>query len=250
MCGRYASTRGAADLAALFEATDQTDQSLVSNYNIAPTDPAPIIRLSGGGTGDGGSRDGRAFVRVLSVARWGMVPAWSRDASGGARMINARSETVATSRAFGPSLAKRRCLVPADGWYEWQRVDGAKRAHFMTRRDGRPLAFAGLWTVWGTGESRVMTFTVLTRAAAGELTRVHERMPVLVEPARWQEWLTGTDPLRLPGEPSPDYLGAIELRPVSRQVGDVRNNGPELIREIAEISPEQSATKPSEPTLF
>ena len=111
MCGRYASTRSATDLSTLFDALDETEGELRPDYNIAPTDPVPIVR-----------RSARAESPVLSVARWGLVPAWSRDATGAARMINARAETVVTSRAFATSFASRRCLVPADGWYEWARV--------------------------------------------------------------------------------------------------------------------------------
>src|SRR5690349_18997031 len=114
MCGRYASTRSSTDLATLFDALDTTDEALVPDYNLAPTDPAPIVRVSAS-----------AGARVLAVARWGLVPAWSADGRGGARMINARAETVATSRAFAPSFERRRCLVPADGWYEWARTGPA-----------------------------------------------------------------------------------------------------------------------------
>ncbi len=141
MCGRYASTRSAADLATLFEATDETDGDLVPDFNIAPTDPAPIVRQSS-----------RGETPVLTVARWGLVPAWSRDASGGARMINARAETVVTSKAFARSFAERRCLVPADGWYEWRRLAKAVRQpYFMTHPDS--LAFGGIWTSWSAGNA-------------------------------------------------------------------------------------------------
>src|SRR3954466_15851713 len=109
MCGRYANTRSSADLSALFEAQDEAD-GLAPDYNLAPTDPAPIVRMSE-----------RVGGRVVSTARWGLVPAWSKDTKGAARMINARVETVATARAYAPSFARRRCLVPADGWYEWRK---------------------------------------------------------------------------------------------------------------------------------
>src|SRR5207244_3754141 len=132
MCGRYATTRSAADLSALFDAFDETGDGLVPDYNVAPTDPVPIVRRSR-------RRDGP----VLSIARWGLVPSWAADASGAARMINARAETVATARAYAPSFARRRCLLPADGWYEWRKLTArARQPYFMTPREGGPLVFA------------------------------------------------------------------------------------------------------------
>src|SRR6476619_3173087 len=142
MCGRYASTRSSADLSALFEADDETDGALVADYNVAPTDPVAIVRHSA-----------RTPNRIVSVARWGLVPSWSKDPSGAARMINARAESVVTSRAFAQSFERRRCLVPADGWYEWLKPPGgrggrgAKQPYYMTLQTGEPLAFAGVWSV-------------------------------------------------------------------------------------------------------
>src|SRR5262249_23110019 len=120
MCGRYATTRSAADLSALFDAGDQTDDGLAPDYHLAPTDPVPVVR-----------RSRRVEHPVLSVARWGLVPSWARDASGAARMINARAETVATARAYATSFASRRCLVPADGWYEWVRRSSKERQPYF-----------------------------------------------------------------------------------------------------------------------
>ena len=106
---------------------------------------------------------------MLSSARWGLVPSWAPDLKGGARMINARSETVADSKAFAQSFAKRRCLVPADGWFEWVRGEGkAKQAYFMTLGDGEPCVFAGIWTVWGKGEGRVLTCSIITTPAVDD----------------------------------------------------------------------------------
>jgi putative SOS response-associated peptidase YedK len=228
MCGRYASTRGAADLATLFDALDDSDDDLVADYNIAPTDPAPIVRLST-----------RAAGRVLSVAHWGLVPAWSRDRTGAARMINARAETVATSRAFGPSFERRRCLVPVDGWYEWARRPNGKQPYFMTRTGGEPLALGGLWSSWsGTDGKPLLTFSIVTLPAQGPLAQVHDRMPLILEPAGWTDWLHGSDPAGLLRGPAPEYAAGIELRRVSHVVGDVRNDGPDLIRPVAESSDE------------
>lgn len=226
MCGRYASSRSATDLASLFDALDETEDELRPDYNVAPTDPVPIVRQCA-----------RAAGSVLSVARWGLVPAWSRDASGAARMVNARAETVATSRAFASSFSSRRCLVPADGWYEWARLahqGKAKQAYFMTRPDGDVLAFGGIWTVWSTDGVRRLTFSVVTLPAEGEFARVHDRMPLVLEPARWGQWLTSADPTGLLCPPAPHYAAGIETRPVSAAVGDVRNDGPELTRRAPE----------------
>ena len=241
MCGRYASTRSSADLATLFDALDTTDESLVPDYNLAPTDPAPIVRVSASARADGRS----ASSRVVAVARWGLVPAWSADARGGARMINARAETVATSRAFASSFERRRCLVPADGWYEWAREAGRKQPYFMTRTDGQPLAFGGIWSTWGTQSAQLLTFSVITLPAVGELTRVHDRMPLVLPPDHWSAWLTDVNALGLLGPPAEDYAAGIEQRPVSTAVSDVRNDGPDLIVRITE-----SANQSTMETLF
>ncbi|MFI7303438.1 SOS response-associated peptidase [Micromonospora aurantiaca] len=235
MCGRYATTRSAADLSALFESADETG-GVTPDYNVAPTDPVPLVRLA---------PDGH---RLLSLGRWGLLPQWSRSAAGAARMINARAETVATSRAYAPSFARRRCLVPADGWYEWVRLaDGGRQPYFMTPRDGSVLAFAGIWSVWESAGAARLTFSVLTTAATGELAEVHDRMPLLLSPERWAEWLgSAEEPAELLAPPDAGLLAGLEIRPVSRAVGDVRNDGPEL---VAAVAPAGAGT-PAGPTLF
>jgi putative SOS response-associated peptidase YedK len=221
MCGRYASTRSAADLAALFEAVDETGGPLEPDWNVAPTDPVPIVRRPS---------DPERGDRVVSVARWGLVPSWAADPGGAGRMINARAETVLTSRAYADAVARRRCLVAADGWYEWLRTGARDRqAYYMTRTDSGPLAFAGVWAVWGRGADRLLTFSILTTAARGDLAGVHDRMPLVLGPARWADWLGSADPAPLLAPAPPAYAG-IEVRPVSAAVGNVRNNGAELIR--------------------
>lgn len=211
MCGRYATSRSSVDLSQLFSAFDETEESLAPDYNLAPTDPAPIVRISS------------AERRVLSVARWGLVPSWAESPKVGARMINARAETVATARAFAPSFAGRRCLVPADGWFEWVE----KKPFYMTLPGG--FAFAGLWI----GGKYGLSCSIITTPAVGELTGVHHRMPLLLEQDRWEEWLSApADPalLRLT---DPGYVSTIEIRPVGLAVGNVRNDGPELIAAVA-----------------
>jgi putative SOS response-associated peptidase YedK len=230
MCGRYASTRSAADLSALFEALDETTD-LAPRYNLAPTDPAPVVRVS---------REQGA--RVLDVGRWGLLPHWARDQKAAARMINARAETVATAPAFARAFATRRALVPADGWYEWRRLDGGgKQAYFMTPQDGSVLGLAGLWSRWGP--DRLLTFSIVTTAAVGDLGMVHDRMPLVLPPERWQSWLAGEPDLTAP---SPELAAGLELRPVDPAVGNVRNDGPQLVARVPDPDPSER----SMPTLF
>ena len=229
MCGRYATTRSEADLSLLFDATSVTE-ALGPSWNVAPTDPVPLVRMSQ-----------RHAGRVVDTARWGLVPPWADDPRAGARMINARSETVATSRAFASSFQRRRCLVPADGWFEWVRDGKRKQAYYMTPRDSSVLAFAGIWTMW---REQILTCSVLTTAARGGLAEVHDRMPLILPPQRWPQWLAGGgDAAALLAPMSPAELEAIEVRPVRPDVGNVRNNGPQLL----------TATEPTiktEVTLF
>ncbi len=225
MCGRYATTRTATDLSQIFAAADETAESLAPDYNLAPTDPAPIVRVSASAGG-----------RVLSVARWGLVPPWAADARTGPKMINARSETLAASRAFGPSFTGKRCIVPADGWYEWLRTDKGRQAYYMTDpAEGAGLAFAGLWTASKHG----LTCTIVTTAALGELARVHDRMPLLLEPERWQEWLHAPADPALLAPPAEAYLSTLEIRPVGAAVGNVHNDGPELTARTADPGAQQ-----------
>jgi putative SOS response-associated peptidase YedK len=240
MCGRYATTRTATDLSAIFDAIDETDPagSVAIDYNVAPTDPVPIVRMSASAGG-----------RVLSVARWGLVPPWATDRRVGARMINARAETVATTRAYAKPFASRRCLIPATGWYEFAPVPDKprKQPYFMTPFGGEPVVFGGLWSVWGApGDERVLTCSIVTTEALGELRSVHDRMPLFLSPDRWRAWLTATadlDALLVP--PTAADIAELEIRPVGPAVGDVRNDGPNLITRVNE-----SAIKPVDLTLF
>ncbi|HET6534450.1 MAG TPA: SOS response-associated peptidase [Actinoplanes sp.] len=215
MCGRYATTRSDTDLSILFDAVNVTD-GFEPSWNVAPTDPVPLVRVSQ-----------RRAARVLDTAKWGLVPPWVTDPRAGARMINARAETVATTPAFAPSFARRRCLVPADGWYEWTGAGKHKQAYFMTPLDGAPLAFAGLWAMSGNA---MLSCSIVTTAALGGLTRVHHRMPLILPRDRWPDWLAGGgDPADLLRPMTPAELDMIEIRAVRPDVGNVRNNGPELI---------------------
>jgi putative SOS response-associated peptidase YedK len=217
VCGRYATTRSDADLTLLFEAEDVTD-GFEPSWNVAPTDPVPVVRVSQ-----------RAGGRVLDRAKWGLIPSWSDDPRAGSRMINARAETVASSPAFAKSFVKRRCLVPADGWFEWVRDGKRKQPYFMTPADGSVLAFAGLWSMW---RGDVLTSTIITTEAIGELAGVHHRMPLILPPERWAEWLDGDAPGLSPM--TAEELGFIDIRPVGPDVGNVRNNGSQLITRLVQ----------------
>jgi putative SOS response-associated peptidase YedK len=234
MCGRYATTRTVTDLSALFDALDQTApdpadptrEGVVVDYNVAPTDPVPIVRMSAS-----------AGARVLSVARWGLVPPWATDRRVGARMINARAETVATTKAFARPFAVRRCLVPATGWYEFATAAGSarKQPYFMTPRNGDPVVFGGLWSVWGPPGNRLLTCSIVTMEAIGDLAGVHNRMPLMLAPDRWSAWLTtATDLDGLLAPPTIAEVEALEIRPVGLAVGDVRNDGPQLVERVLE----------------
>lgn len=228
MCGRYASGRDARDLAGAFR-VEEPEEELAPSWNVAPTDPvwAVLERSSG---------------RQLRVLRWGLVPSWAKDPKGAARLINARQETVTSKPAFRAAYARRRCLLPADGYYEWQVDGGRKQPWFLTSRTGEPLAMAGLYEVWSPPEGdRLWTCTVITTEAADEHGEIHDRTPLLVPRADWDRWL---DPSL--EDPGPDLLvpavgGHLDAWPVSPAVGNVRNDGPELIQPLA---PEQP------PTLF
>ena len=232
MCGRYASARDARDLASAFgvdpdEAADELaepPEPLPPSWNVAPTDPVHAVLQ-------------RGERRLLKVLRWGLVPSWAKDAKGAARLINARQETVTSKPAFRAAYARRRCLLPADGYYEWQVVDGRKQPWYLTSRDGGPLAMAGLYEVWsprrdaGPAE-RLWTCTVITTEAADDTGQIHDRTPLLVPRDDWARWL---DPeLEDPGEHLlvPAVSGALDAWPVGAAVGNVRNDGPELVQPV------------------
>lgn len=222
MCGRYAASRSPEDLILEYEATDATAGEYGGpDFNVAPTDPVLAVRTR--------TRDGQ---RQLSLARWGLVPSWAADRRGAASRINARVETVQHVPAFRSAFARRRCLVPADGWYEWvRRSDGpGKQAYFMSPYDGRGVAFAGLWESWG--ESRLLTVTILTTGAVGRLAQVHHRMPLVLPRSRYADWLDPAypDATRLLEPTSEALVERLESRPVGPRVGAVANDGPDLVQ--------------------
>ncbi len=238
MCGRYASTRSSDDLATLFEAVDDTDGAADIGYNLAPTRNAAVIR-----------RSNRAQGRVVSAARWGLVPSWAKDRSIGNRMFNARAEKVTTSAAFRAAYSRRRCLIPVDGWFEWAKCPGGKKQpYFLTSRDGDPVVFAGLWEFWKRGEESVLSTTIITTEALGQLERVHERMPLLLSRDRFAAWLGESEPQTdLLEPPGMAVLQDIEMRPVGLKVGNVAFDYPELLDRVPEVDSGEAA---EQQTLF
>ena len=228
MCGRFVQERSVTELAELFEAeplADAVEELETPRYNLAPTDPAAVVveRI-----------DGR---RAIAAFRWGLIPHWASSTREAARTINARAETVAVAPSFRESFRKRRCLVPADGFYEWSLVDGRRTPFLIENRDGAPLVFAGLWAGWRDPQSGLSrrTFTILTTAAGPTIGALHNRMPVAVSRDDWATWLNPepADPvaLRVILERATDE--GVALRRVSPLVNSVRNQGPDLIAPLA-----------------
>lgn len=227
MCGRFASTTPPDKLAAYFGAEApilEDDESIDPDYNVAPTRDVPTIRVRDDG-------------RKLDYLRWGLVPRWAKDLRIGSKMINARAETVATKNSFRSAFKKRRCIVTADGFYEWQRLDPkTKQPMYIHRGDGAPLAFAGLFERWIDGEEHreIHTCTIITTTPNTMMEKIHNRMPVLLPPSRWDEWLDpdndDTKGLQELLIPAPNEL-LVTYR-VSDMVNNVRNNEPSLLNPL------------------
>jgi putative SOS response-associated peptidase YedK len=239
MCGRYVSVRSDEDLTEEFDAVDATNgEWQVPDYNVAPT--KPVRAIVNRPLRDESGTPATTPTRQLRVVSWGLIPSWAKDRKTQSRMFNARVESVSTTNAFRRAYAKRRCLVPADGWYEWQKVDGHKQPIYMTPADGHPIAFAGLYEFWGEQGQTVTTCTIITAPSTGALAEVHDRMPLLLPRDAWSRWLdpSVTDPADLL-TPWDEATGEhLELRPVAPLVNKVDNNGPELL-ERAEPQPEE-----------
>ena len=225
MCGRFVSATPPDQVAAYFDA-EAPEALLEPRYNVAPTTDVYAV-LS-----DGSARHVDAF-------HWGLIPRWAKEAKIGSKMINARAETLATKGAYKSAFQRRRCIVPADGFYEWQKRPGtkAKLPYFIQRPDGEPYALAGLWEVWkgpdGDGEP-LRSCTIITTTPNDEMAKIHDRMPVILPPDAWDTWLDREEQdLDLLGKllvPAPSHLTT--MRPISTQVNNVRNDGPELTHEI------------------
>jgi putative SOS response-associated peptidase YedK len=244
VCGRYVSTSSLADLAEAYEIDEIRTDALEPRYNVAPSQPvyAVVARRRPRGEVEGeGSENGP--IRLLGTLRWGLVPSWAKEASVGNKMINARSEGIATKPAFREALRRRRCILPADSFYEWQvHPDGGKaprQPYLIRRRDRRLLSLAGLWEVWRDptrpDAPPLRTATIVTTAANAVLGPIHSRMPVALTDDAIRTWLDPTvvDPAVLTGllVAAPDDWWATD--PVSTLVNAVAHEGPELIAPLA-----------------
>lgn len=231
MCGRYASSATPDEIVDHFEVVTRPDRDLAADFNVAPTDPVYAVT--------------QREQRTLEVQRWGLVPSWAKDPKIGSRMINARLETVAEKPAFRKAFARRRAILPADGYYEWYQPSdpkARKQPYFIRPADGGLLAMAGLYELWrdparseDDPDRWLVSCAVITTAATDDVGRIHDRMPMMVPAEAYSEWLD-------PAHSEPDHLlsllqpaapGTLLAYPVSTAVGNVRNNGPELVEPIA-----------------
>ncbi|HZS65132.1 MAG TPA: SOS response-associated peptidase [Xanthobacteraceae bacterium] len=231
MCGRYTLISAPEAIRALFRYREQPN--FPPRYNVAPTQPIAIVRLA-------------ARERQFALVRWGLLPSWIKDPRAFSLLINARGESVQDKPAFRAAMRRRRCLIPADGFYEWKRAGMSKQPYYIHRSDGSPLAFAGLWETWtGPNGEELETAAIVTTAANRQLAALHGRMPVILEPDAFDLWL---DCDRVDAKtasaliaPAPD--GSLEMYPVSTAVNRVANDAPPLIDPIAE----QASAAPVEP---
>jgi putative SOS response-associated peptidase YedK len=223
MCGRLVQQLSSERIADLFGAK-QLELDVGGHYNVAPTQMVSVVL----------EQDGQW---VVSRLRWGLIPPWAPDVSIGSRMINARAETVAEKPAFKSAFRRRRCIVPADSFYEWKRTGTTKTPYVIERQDKQPLAFAGLWEVWRpkSSDAAVRSFTIITTEANQLVSAIHDRMPVILPDEVWGEWL----------DPANEDIGALQSLlvpfaaeqlhafPVSPLVNNVRNDSPELLEPVA-----------------
>jgi len=223
MCGRYVAATPPAQLAELFGVSEVRAGDLGPRWNVAPT--LEVYAVATGSNGE----------RRLGTFRWGLVPWFAKSPTGGAKMINARAETVTEKPAFRRCFERRRCILPADGFYEWLRTPDERLPHLFSAADGSVLGFAGLWEVWRAKDDPdaepLRTCTILTTSANATMRPVHDRMPVVLAPEAWNRWL---DPSRRQAAevadlllPAPDDL--LACRAVSTKVNNVRNEGADLL---------------------
>lgn len=219
MCGRYTLTVSARILAEVFGAVVPDDYR--PRFNIAPTQTVPIVRLT-----DHGSHR-------IDMLRWGLIPHWAKDPAIGNRMINARSETAPDKPAFRSAVAMKRCLVPADGFFEWTRIEGRKQPHHFRFSDRRVMTFGGLWASWRPQPDAdwLESFTILTTSPNALVAPTHDRMPVILPPETWSEWLGPGELSRdrydvLTGPHPPDDMNSV---PVSTRVNSPANDDPDVL---------------------
>ena len=221
MCGRYTITGDAARYGDYFGVDEIRAAPLPPSFNVAPTDSVYVVAQP-------------QDSRQLGSARWGLLPFWARDRGSG--QINARAETVASKPAFRESFRARRCIIPADGFYEWEQVPEGKLPHYITLRAGRPMGFAGIWSRWSDplGPDRITTCAIITAGANSIVAPFHDRMPVILPPERWSSWLDSSlnDEEALASMLVTPPTEHLKEHPVSTLVNSVANNVPELIRPL------------------
>jgi putative SOS response-associated peptidase YedK len=215
MCGRFLLNSPLAQLQGQFGFGERPN--LAPRYNVAPTQTVPIVRPRANGQ-----------ERELAMVRWGLVPFWAKDLSIGSRMINARAEGIAEKPAFRAAFKQRRCLVPADGFYEWRKVAGGKQPMLIRLRSGESFGFAGLWETWRGPEGPVETCTIVTTGPNAVTAPIHDRMPVILDPAEYGRWLDPSQPdAQALLRPCPDDW--LEAFPVSTRVNSPRHDSADLI---------------------
>jgi putative SOS response-associated peptidase YedK len=223
MCGRFVQAQSAQSYAAHFGAVVSLDERVKPSWNVAPTDRVYAIA----------EHDGS---RLLGAFRWGLIPWFAKDPKIGSRHINARAETAATATSFKDSFARKRCLIPADGFYEWEKLDsGGKLPHFIHHGDGTPLALAGLWSSWkATDGERVTSCTIITTKPNQLVGPIHDRMPVILPRESWDSWLSReiADPAVFTPLLTPAADGILIEHPVSTLVNDVKNNYAECVEPL------------------
>jgi putative SOS response-associated peptidase YedK len=221
MCGRFVITSAPDAIRRLLRYEEQPN--FPPRYNVAPTQPIPIVRLNDG-------------ARHFALARWGLIPASTKDAKRAPLLINARLEGINTTRAFRAAMQSRRCLIPTDGFYEWKKDGKERRPFFFPSRDREPFAFAGLWEAWTDPDGNaVESAAIITCAANEQVAAIHDRMPVVVPPERHDAWLetvrvNATDAAALVGPAPNDFLQAYEVSP---RVNSYQNDGPENVAPAA-----------------
>ena len=223
MCGRFVGFRPLKDLMNYFP-IDVANVEITENFNVAPTQEILAITR----------HDNKNHLEKL---HWGFVPFWAKDTTVGSRMINARSETVATKPSFRTAFKNRRCLILADGFYEWAGKAGQKQPMFLTLPNGKPFAFAGLWEIWDNKVKEDVPYrscTILTREASESMKPIHHRMPVILKPTAFDSWLNpdNQDANLLQDIIQNQIHTELKAIPVSKQVNSVRNNSPENLKQI------------------
>lgn len=216
MCGRLAVTVPTEAMVQLFAATPSNNLPVPPNYNLCPTQEIAVVT----------SQDGTRHLRPM---RWGFIPSWYKTPSDGPLLINARSETIAEKPAFREACRQRRCLIAASGFYEWKRHKGeTPLPWYVTRADGAPIVFAGIWQNWGQGEEARATCAIVTCAANEDMEPIHDRLPVILEPDTWGKWL-GEEGKGAALLMAPAPQGILHFTRVSTTINSNRATGPELI---------------------